>query len=92
MVCLVLSLVVLTWPRFAGWLLILIGGAFTAWWWALIARRGLLSWRGILRAFPASGLLIVTGVLFLLEGRYRRRLRDGETSAIYSFVSEPGLF
>ena len=46
-VCLVLSLVVLTWPRFAGWLLILIGGAFTAWWWTLLAARGgLLSWAG----------------------------------------------
>ena len=75
MVCLVLTLVVLTWPRFAGWLLIIIGGAFTAWWWTLIARRGLLSWRGILGTFPVSGLLIVTGVLFLLEGRYRQRLR-----------------
>ena len=39
-VCLALTLVALTWPRFGGWLLILIGGAFTAWWWTLAAGRG----------------------------------------------------
>jgi len=30
--CLVLTLVALTWPRAGGWLLIIIGGAFTVWW------------------------------------------------------------
>lgn len=74
-VCLVLTLVALTWPRFGGWLIILIGGGFTAWWWTLAAGRGWLSLEWILSTFPVSGLLILTGVLFLFEGRYRQRLR-----------------
>ncbi len=74
-VCLALTLVALTWPRFGGWVLILIGGAFTAWWWMVAAARGWLSLGWIVSTFPATGLLILTGVLFLLEGRYRQRLR-----------------
>jgi len=78
--CLALTLVALTWPRVGGWLIILGGGAFTAWWWRLAAGRGWLSWRWLLGTFPASGLLILTGVLFLLEARYRRqRLVQGWT-------------
>jgi hypothetical protein len=73
--CLVLTLAALTWPRVGGWLLIVIGGAFTAWWWRLAAARGWLSWKWILGTFPVSSLLILTGVLFLLEGRYRRQRR-----------------
>ena len=74
-VCLALTLTALTWPRIGGWLLIVIGGAFTAWWGALAAARGLLSWEWILGTFPVSGLLILTGALFLLEDRYRRGRR-----------------
>jgi len=74
-VCLALTLVALTWPRVGGWVLVLIGGAFTAWWWSLAAGRGWLSLGWIVSTFPASGLLILTGVVFLLEGRYRQRLR-----------------
>lgn len=73
--CLAFTLVALTWPRLGGWLLMVIGGAFTAWWWRLAAARGWLSWKWILGTFPVSSLLIVTGVLFLLEGRYRRQRR-----------------
>jgi len=74
-VCLALTLTVLTWPRFGGWLIILIGGAFTAWrWWRQACLGGLtLSW--MLGWFPISGLLVVIGVLFLFEGRYRRQRR-----------------
>jgi len=75
-VCLALTLVALTWPRLGGWLLIVIGGAFTAWWVSLAAGRGWLSLEWILGTlFPLSGSLVVVGVLFLLEGRYRRQRR-----------------
>jgi len=74
--CLAFTLVALTWPRLGGWLLILIGGAFTVWWWGLAAGRGWLTWRWILGTFPLSSLLILTGVLFLLEGRYRQQRHD----------------
>ncbi len=74
--CLALSLLVLTWPGVAGWLLIGAGGGFTVWWWTMTARRaGQLTLSMILSMFPVSGLLIVVGVLFLFEGRYRRRRR-----------------
>jgi hypothetical protein len=81
-VFLVFTLVVLTWPRFGGWLIIVIGVIFTAWWWRLAAGRGWLSWKWILATAPASSLLIVTGTLFLLEGRRRLRVRaEGEVSS-----------
>jgi len=85
-ICLTLTLLALTWPRFGGWLLILIGGAFTAWWWSLAAARGMLSWRRVLGTFPVSGLLILTGVLFLLEGRYRRQQRTAGWTPPKSWV------
>jgi hypothetical protein len=72
--CLALSLVALTWPRLGGWLLVAVGGAFTAWWWGMSARGGRLTPRVVLGTFPVSALLVMTGVLFLLEGRYRQRL------------------
>ena len=75
--CLVLSLLVLTWPRAGGWLIIAVGGLFTTWWWAMTARRaGRLTLKMILSMFPVSGILIVVGVLFLLEGRYRQQRRE----------------
>ncbi len=73
--CLALTLATLTWPRAGGWLLIVIGLAFTAWWWRLAAARGWLTWKWILGTSPLSSLLVVTGVLFLLEDRYRQRRR-----------------
>ncbi|MBC7250071.1 MAG: hypothetical protein H5T62_07285 [Anaerolineae bacterium] len=73
--CLAFTLVALTWPQIGGWLIIVIGGAFTAWWWSLAAARGGLSWEWILSTFPVSSLLILIGLLFLLEGRYRRQRR-----------------
>ncbi|MBN1428346.1 MAG: hypothetical protein JXB07_08170 [Anaerolineae bacterium] len=77
--CLIFTLLALRWPRLGGWVLIGSGSLFTIWWWNLTARRaGGLTWQIVLGLFPISGLLIVSGVLFLLEGRYRRQLRiDG---------------
>jgi hypothetical protein len=76
-ICLGLSLLTLRFPRLGGWLLITIGALFTAWWWTLVARRaGGLTLSSVLGMVPLSALLIVTGILFLLEGRYRRRKRE----------------
>lgn len=74
-VCLFLTIITLTWPRAGGWLIIVAGSAFTAWWWVLAYGRGWLNLRWILSTFPVSGLLILTGILFLMEGRLRRRLQ-----------------
>jgi len=76
-VCLALTLVALTWPRLGGWLVILIGAAFTTWWWGAAALSGQLTLRRVLSQFPISGLLVVIGVLFLFEGHYRKQ-RDAE--------------
>jgi hypothetical protein len=73
--CLVLTLVVLTWPIPGGWLTVAVSAGFTAWWWAMTASRGRLTVAGIASMFPVSGVLVLVGVLFLLEGRYRRQLR-----------------
>lgn len=76
-ICILFSLSALRWPRLGGWLLIVGGGLFTIWWWNLTARRaGGLTWPVVLSLFPVSGLLVVSGALFLLEGRYRCRRRD----------------
>lgn len=78
--CLAFALVALTWPRAGGWLLIVAGVVFTAWWWRLAAARGWLTWSWILGTSPLSSALVVTGVLFLWEGRFRRqRVSEGWT-------------
>jgi hypothetical protein len=84
--CLALALVTITWPRVGGWLLLLVGGAFTLWWWSMSARRGLLTPRIVVGTFPVSGLLVLTGVLFLLEGRYRRQRRGAGWGSSGSWV------
>jgi len=72
--CLLLTFVALAWPAVGGWLLVVGGGAFTAWWWTMALGRGLAA-SGLLSMFPLSGALVLVGVLFLLEARYRRRRR-----------------
>ena len=75
-ICLLFTLLVITWPRIGGWLLIVAGGLFTAWWWTMQARRaGRLNLGAMLVMFPVSGMIVVTGVLFLFEARHRRLRR-----------------
>jgi hypothetical protein len=79
-VSLVLTLLALTWPRVVGWLVIAVGIGFTAWWWGPAALKGELTLSRIIGQFPVSGTLVIIGVLFVLEGRYRRQRRaDGWT-------------
>jgi hypothetical protein len=73
--CLLLSLLAVTWPLVGGVTLILVGTAFTAWWVNLTIGRGGGSLLGLLSMFPVSGMLVVTGALFLFESRYRKRRR-----------------
>jgi len=74
-ICLLLALVAVTFPMIGGGLLIIVGTAFTAWWVNLSIARGGGSLLALLSMFPVSGMLVVTGVLFLLESRHRRRRR-----------------
>jgi hypothetical protein len=74
-ICVAFTLVALTWPRLGGWIILLLGGAFTAWRWIREAQLGMLTWQWMLGWFPVSGVLVIVGILFLLEGRYRRQRR-----------------
>ncbi len=72
-ICLILSVVAVTWPLIGGGIIMVIGGAFTVWWVGnQISAHG-INWGGLLSMFPVSGMLIITGVLFLFEHRYRKR-------------------
>lgn len=73
--CLLLTLLALAWPAVGGTLILVGGAAFTAWWWDTIARRSTLSLPAALSMVPVSAVLVLVGVLFLLEARYRRQLR-----------------
>jgi len=76
-VCLLATALVLTWPRVAGWVLIAGGGLFTAWFLTLqIRRAGRFNPWAVLSAFPISGVIVLVGVLFLIEGRNRRRRKQ----------------
>ena len=77
-VCLLFTALTFARPRIGGWVLILAGAGFTIWWWVLAAGRGWLRLGWVLTTFPFSGMLILTGWLFLLEARYRAR-HDEET-------------
>jgi len=73
-----LTLIMLARPRAGGCLIIVIGGAFTGWWWWLISVTAGLTLSDALSVLPFSGLLVVAGVLSLVDGHYRQRLRSEE--------------
>jgi hypothetical protein len=73
-VCLIATALVLTWPRVAGWFLLVGGALFTAWILALQVRRaGELNLWAVLSYLPLSGTIVLAGVLFTIEGRHRQR-------------------
>lgn len=78
-VCLGLTLIMLARPRAGGCLIIVVGGAFTAWWWHILATAGLTG--RVLSIVLFSGLLVVAGVLSLVDGHYRQWLRSEEGGA-----------
>jgi rhamnogalacturonyl hydrolase YesR len=72
-----LTLIMVARPRAGGWLIIVIGGAFTGWWWHTLVTAG-LALSQVLNILPFSGLLAVAGVLSVVDGHYRQRLRSEE--------------
>jgi len=74
-ICIVFTVIALTWPRVGGWIILLIGGVFTAWRWTRQAQLGSLTLGWMLGWFPISGVLVIVSALFFLEARYRRRRR-----------------
>ena len=70
---LTLTLIGIKWPRVGGWLIILIGGAFTLSFLDFGFVDGKLTIGRDMAGFMVSGPLVFIGVLFLLEGRSRKQ-------------------
>lgn len=79
--CMLLTALVLAWPRAGGWLLIGGGALFTAWVLSIqISRAGGVQPLALLSFFPVTALIVVVGILFVIEGQRRRRT-DRRTDA-----------
>jgi hypothetical protein len=77
-VSLLLTLAMVRWTRIGGWAMILVGGAFSIFMLSIAYGRGYLTWRVALSYFPVTGLSVLIGVLFIIEGNQRRtRLTQG---------------
>jgi hypothetical protein len=72
-ICLIMGLIVMVWPRVGGWVIIIVGAAFTLWWWGMAFVRGGLTFNQVLVQFPVSGILIFIGGLFLYEAKYQKQ-------------------
>ena len=70
---LILTLLVLRWPRVGGWLIIVFGGLFTISFLDFSFVDGKLTIGRDLAGFMVSGPLVFLGVLFLVEARNRKR-------------------
>lgn len=70
---LVLTLVAIKWPRVGGWLIIVIGGAFTFFFLNISVVDGKLEIGRDLAGFLVSGPLIFLGIFLLIEGRNRKQ-------------------
>ena len=73
MVCWLLLVLAVWQPRIGGWALVLVGTGFTIWWWGPEALRGTLTLERVLSQAPMCAAIAGVGVLFLLEGRWRRQ-------------------
>jgi rhamnogalacturonyl hydrolase YesR len=73
-----LTLIMVARPRAGGSLVIVIGGALTVWWWWQISLTAGLTPDKVLTTLPFSGLSVVAGVLSLVDGHHRQRLRSEE--------------
>lgn len=81
-VFLTLTLVAITWPRLGGWLIILIGGAFTLFFMDIDIVDGKLTVERDLGGFLVSGSAVVLGALFLLEGYFQRHRASPEAATL----------
>ena len=77
---LLLTLVGIRWPRTGGWLIILIGGAFTIFFLDIEIVDGKMRIGRDLAGFLVSGPLVLLGILLLVDARVRvRRISQGWT-------------
>lgn len=71
--CLALTLIAIRWPKIGGWLIIIIGGAFTIFFMDIKVTDGNLTVERDIAGFLVSGPLVLIGILFLAESRNRKR-------------------
>jgi hypothetical protein len=76
---LTLTLIALRWPRVGGWLTLLIGAAFTLFFLnpKTVDGRLTINWP----IFMVSSPVVIVGVLFLIEGRNRRKRQAEDRSS-----------
>jgi len=72
--CLTLSVIAAVSPLVGGWLLVGIGGGFTAWWWSRLLPAG-IDVVSFLSVLPVSGFIVLAGGMLLFEARQRTRWR-----------------
>ncbi len=72
-VCILLTLAAITWPRIGGWLLVIVGSGFSIWWFGEDLIEGTFTMRRLVQQVPMSASLAVVGALFLLEARNKRK-------------------
>jgi hypothetical protein len=75
LICWIFAFISLTWPRIGGRMITIICGAFYTWCWVRQAQLGTLTLDWILGWFPISGIFVLIGLLFLLDGHFRRKQR-----------------
>ena len=76
--CVLFSVLAALRPFAGGIVILVVGGGFTLWWWTMMALRVGLDLRRALVHLPASGLLVLVAVLFLVEGRRTKRVLTGD--------------
>lgn len=78
---LALTLVAIKWPKIGGWLIIIIGGAFTFFFMDISIVDGKLSIGRDFAGLMITGPLVFLGILFLFEGRnHKHRIENGWTT------------
>lgn len=72
-VSLLLLFAALRWPRAGGWLIIIVGAAFTLWWWGADILDGSMTWGRFFAQFPASAITLFIGAMILVAAARLRR-------------------
>ena len=88
--CVALCLGALRWPRAGGWLLLAAAASFAAWWLNLQVGKNRTLVQLAFSLAVMFGPLVVTGCLFLLEGRHRRLLREEGAAPPSGRAAPPG--
>ncbi len=72
---LLLTLLAIRWPKIGGWLIVVLGTAFTIFFMDIHVVDGRLTIDRDVAGFLVSGPLVLIGVLFLIEARNQRKRR-----------------